>query len=374
MKTTPGSPFHPTFGSTPPELAGRHSIIDTIASALDDGPGSAARGSLITGARGIGKTVTLNAVEDIAAQRGWVVLSESVSPGLGNRIVDERIPDAYASLAAPPGRKIAGVVLPSGLGGVTLTPPAPPAQPGLRDSLNRLIDVVEENGGSGVMLTLDEVHGKSGREDLVELAIQIQHLIRRDRNIALIAAGLPRSVQDLLDEDVTTFLRRAKRFRLRPLTRPDTEDALQIPITENGREIEPAALDAAVSATYGYPYLVQIVGDYAWKRAPADGPIRLEHVHWAIRRAVADMGTQVHASALHDLSAKDREFLHAMSIDDGPSKISDVADRLGKGLNYTSMYRQRLLAAEVVQVSGHGLLEFALPYLRDYLRSPGPGY
>jgi hypothetical protein len=181
-------------------------------------------------------------------------------------------------------------------------------------------------------------------------------------------------VQDLLNDDVTTFLRRAKRFRLGALTRPDAEDALLVPIQEGGRSITAQALDRAVTATRGYPYLVQIVGDYSWKRAPEGQPINIDHVEWAVRRAVADMGAQVHEPALHDLSGKDREFLRAMALDDGPSNIGDIARRLGKGLNYTSPYRQRLLAAEMIREAGHGMLEFALPYLREHLRSLDTGY
>jgi hypothetical protein len=63
------NPFTPTFGSPPPLLAGREELL---AEALDDGPGSAGRATLYTGARGAGKTVLLNEVEDTARERGWL--------------------------------------------------------------------------------------------------------------------------------------------------------------------------------------------------------------------------------------------------------------------------------------------------------------
>lgn len=226
-----------------------------------------------------------------------------------------------------------------------------------------------------MLLTLDEVHGRRGRDDLIQVVAEVQHLIRRDKNVALVAAGLPAAVQDLLNEDVTTFLRRAKRFRLGPLTRPDAEDALRIPIEAANRTIASDALEAAVSATYGYPYLVQIIGDYAWKHAPAERTeLTLDDVTWAIRRAVYDIGEQVHAPALHDLSPRDRDFLSAMAQDDGPSSIADVAARLGKDANYTSQYRARLLAAEVIAAPTRGVVEFTLPYMAEYLRRLDKGY
>lgn len=41
---------------------------------------------------------------------------------------------------------------------------------------------------------------------------------------------------------------------------------------------------------------------------------------------------------------------------------------MGKKPSYASIYRTRLLEAQVIEDSGHGLLNFAIPYLREYLR------
>jgi hypothetical protein len=368
MKMTAGSPFHPTFGSSPPEFSGREAVIDAVTTALDDGAGSADRRAVIVGARGIGKTVTLNAIEDAAAARGWIIISETVTPGLNTRLLTERIPAAAGELRSPSGRRLTGVTLPAGLGGISLSEPAPPLSAGLRDALAELVTLARARGGSGLLITLDEVHGKGGRAELIELAAQLQHLLRRDVDIAFAAAGLPAAVNDVLNEDVATFLYRATRFHLAPLTKPETEDALQVPIESEGRTIESDALASAVQASVGYPYLIQSIGDLAWKRTPPDQPITRAEVAWAVRRAVASLGLQVHGPALHDLSPRDREFLVAMATDEGPSRISDVADRMGRKLPYVSQYRARLLAAEIIRPAGHGMVEFALPYLREYLR------
>jgi len=63
------SPFHPTFGVSPPLLVGRDQLVDEFVEALDDGPGAAGRATLYTGPRGSGKTVLLNAVENGAQRR-----------------------------------------------------------------------------------------------------------------------------------------------------------------------------------------------------------------------------------------------------------------------------------------------------------------
>ena len=81
------NPFKPSFGVTPPILVGRDGPIEDFAEALEDGPGSSGRATIYTGARGSGKTVMLNAVEDRARSLGWVVISETASPGFVERIV-----------------------------------------------------------------------------------------------------------------------------------------------------------------------------------------------------------------------------------------------------------------------------------------------
>ncbi len=87
-----GNPFRPSFGVSPPLLVGRDSLLDDFAEALEDGPGSAARATIYTGARGSGKTVMLNAVEDRAREHGWVVISETASPGFVDRIARQHLP------------------------------------------------------------------------------------------------------------------------------------------------------------------------------------------------------------------------------------------------------------------------------------------
>jgi len=58
------NPFTPTFGVTPPLLVGRGNVLDEFSLALDGGVGDPGRAMLLTGVRGAGKTVALNACEE----------------------------------------------------------------------------------------------------------------------------------------------------------------------------------------------------------------------------------------------------------------------------------------------------------------------
>lgn len=365
----PLSPFRPSFGTSPPLVAGRDPIVSEVADALDAGPGAAGRASLFTGNRGIGKTVMLNEVEALARERGWLVVSETATRGLLQRITTEALPGLADRLRqAPRDRtRIAGITLPAGLGAIDLDLPEPRSPGGLRPQVDLLTDVLADHG-TGILFTLDEVHAHVAQQDVEQLCATVQHAFREERPVAFAAAGLPAAVQDLLAADVSTFLRRARRFVLTPLSPVFAEEALRVPIESAGRRIDTQALRLAADATHGYPYLTQVVGDQIWRRDPESPDITREHVAAGVAAAIREFGTMVHEPALNDLSEMDRAFVKAMAEDADESATGDVAHRLGRSQAYISQYRTRLIVAGIIEPSRHGYVRFTIPYLRDFVR------
>lgn len=184
------------------------------------------------------------------------------------------------------------------------------------------------------------------------------------------AAGLPAAVNErLLRDQLITFLRRAERYVLGPLEPYEVAEALQRPIEASGRSITPEALDAAVQLSEGYPFLVQLVGYHLWRQHPDTPTITISEVKAARPAIIRRVGTLVHEPSLSEISDVDRAFLREMAVDDGPSRISDIAERLGVDSNYATKYRSRLLAAELIIAPARGYIDFELPYMRTYLRT-----
>lgn len=119
--------------------------------------------------------------------------------------------------------------------------------------------------------------------------------------------------------------------------------------------------------TGGYPFLIQLVGA-TWRLHPSVPEISLEDAERGVSNALRRLGSLVHEPALADTSAIDLSFLLAMAQDDGPSKMGDIQRRLDVDVNYASQYRLRLIAVELIEPVRHGYVDFALPYLREYLR------
>jgi hypothetical protein len=362
------NPFAPTFGTTPPLLVGRDEIIDDFRDALVSGPGAPGRATLVTGLRGTGKTVILNAFEDVAREVGWVVISETATPRFLDRLVEEHLPlllrrfDPKQTESEITGASIAPI------GGIQRSVKRThEPHPGLRDQLFRLADIIHEQSGAGVLITLDEVHRKQ-IDEIRELGAVVQHAFREGRAVAFAGAGLPSSVSDLLNDEVSTFLRRADRVHLDAVGRPDVERAIEVPVQDQGYEISATALQIATDGTRGYPFMIQLVGWHTWQRAGGADHIDEHHARQGVEKASRKVGALVHAPALADLSDIDRSFLAAMAHDDGPSRIKDLAQRLDVSGAYIGQYRRRLLESEMIYAPKYGWVDFTLPALRQYLR------
>lgn len=356
------NPFKPTAGARPPLLVGRAGALDSFLEGLSDGPGAPGLLTIFTGPRGVGKTVMLTAAEDAAREAGWVVISETATTGLMPR-VQETMRGALEELGdGPPGRRLTAVTA-AGFGLTTALPPE--RQIAWRELATNLLTILATKE-TGLLITVDEIHAVDRRE-LAELASIVQHLIREDLPIALVMAGIPKAVSDLLNEDVSTFLRRADRIDLRDVPIRDVREALAHTFEETSVQISAEQLDGAAEATGGYPFLIQLVGYHVWRRA-VDGVVTDESLAAGVDAARRRLGATVLQAALADLSHVDRTFLLKMAEDDGPSRLGDVAARLGESTKYAGVYRRRLLDAGVVVDAGRGLLDFAVPHLRLYLR------
>jgi hypothetical protein len=362
------NPFHASFGVSPPLLVGRDAVLEEFVEALEDGPGSSGRATLYTGARGSGKTVILNAVEDRARERGWLVISETATAGFIQRMTQQHLPRLLRDFdPSTVSRHLTGLTAPLNIGAVSWdTIESHVIQAGLRNQIELLTDLLSEHR-TGLLITLDEIHLNQIGE-LRELATTVQHAFREGRELAFAGAGLAAGVSDVVNDNVLTFLRRAERHTLGPVGRSEVQRAFSEPIAAAGRHIGADALEVMVDGARGYPFLLQLVGAQTWRIHPAATEVSVADATLGVARARLRLGTLIHEPALRAASDVDRSFLLAMARDDGPSRMADIQQRLNVDVNYASQYRLRLIAAELIHSTRRGYVDFALPYLREYLR------
>lgn len=371
----PRNPYTATMGKTPPVVAGRDSYVQDFAEALYDGPGTHERISIVTGPRGIGKTVLLNEFEEAARQQSWIVISETTTEHFNERIRDTLLRKMRE--AQPDNARLGSINLPFGWGGLSFDRTADQAPPpSLRSTLEEcfaLLEQMDQQRGkapTGILITLDELH-YAHMSDIIEFGTTMQHMIREDREIAVAMAGIPGAVKPLLaaneGRNPVTFLRRANRIEMGLVPLTDVADALEAPAREVDIAWTPEALELGTEATGGYPFMIQLVGQHAFRSA-REGVIDESAVRAGIVTARRKLGELVHEPSLADLSDVDRTFLTAMSQDDGPSRMADIAERMGVDTQYAGTYRRRLIEAEMIRPTGRGFVDYELPYIREYLR------
>lgn len=181
------NPFRPAFGASPTVLAGRTDVIDEFQIALDEGPGSPGRSMLISGPRGMGKTVVLNELEDEARQAGWLVVRANPGADLIDRLVRTDLPNLLVEHdPLQTDRRISGGGI-AGLGSIA-TEVHDRYQPehSLNSLLSRLTQLLGERE-TGVLISVDELQ-----------SIDIEHLRRsplRSKSVCAMIVRLPSSVQ-----------------------------------------------------------------------------------------------------------------------------------------------------------------------------------
>ena len=208
-------------------------------------------------------------------------------------------------------------------------------------------------------------------DEVKALAISVQHIIRQDLDIAFVFAGLPSMISGVINSRSLTFLRRAVPFELDALSLAEVADSLELTVSESGMTITRETAERMATLAAGYPFMVQLVGYYAWQSAARRGSneLLLEHVEHGARTARLRFAETAIEPALHRLSAGQVNYLLAMAEDEtGMSSTSVVATRLGKSTSQLSSTRQRLIDAELIDAAAWGKVRFAIPYMDQYLR------
>lgn len=358
------NPFRPTAGATPPELIGRQGTLDEFEYGLQIGAGAPGLLTIITGARGIGKTALLSAAQDKATEQGWVVIPETATSGFVGRIGETMRLHLEELGSCPTGRRITGLVIAC----FTFSTQLPPErQVDWRRLGGQLLNVLSEKK-TGLLFTVDEIHA-TDRAELSQLAADVQHFIREGLPIGLIFAGLPAAVSVLLNEGVATFLRRADRIDLHAAAINEVARSYTDTFCGAGISISNELIQQAAKATDGYPFLIQLIGYQLWRQAEINNmDINQENAAQAIDAAIRRHEATVIEAALSTASDKDKDFLHAMAEDDGPVAAGDIGKRLNAKSNVVANYRARLIAAGLIEAPAYGKVDFTIPGLRNYLR------
>lgn len=384
------NPFRPGAGARPPALAGRDRELQDFDVAIQRYMlGHPERSILLSGLRGVGKTVLLRECERIAGGHGWESRSleagrgeddlvEAVAAGARTALLQysrsarlrERARNALAVLRSfqlcwklPEGNEVVLAAAPafgqadSGSRGRDMT-----------DLLLALGEAAAERR-TGVLFTIDEMQFLPKRE-LADLCMALHKVSQHAVPVMVAGAGLP-SLPGLVGE-AKSYGERLFSFRtINSLPDADARRALADPVAP-GATWEPSALDEALRAAGGYPYFLQEVGRCAWNAAPRPDLIAHADVRQATPEALRSLDEGFFRVRFDRATDGGRAYLRAMAtMGPGPHRTRDVAQHLGKNSAAASGVRTNLIQKGLCYAPRPGYVGFTVPLFDGYLQRVG---
>ena len=384
------NPYAPGAGQRPPELAGRDAELAGFEVLLERVTrGRPERSVILTGLRGVGKTVLLNALRSAAVRRGWGTGKLEARPDQPmRRTLAAALHLAVRELAgsnADEATHALGVLksFAQRADGTKGRPWQPgidvPAVPGRADSGDIEIDLVElfsdiaglaGDSGHGVAIFLDEMQDL-GPHDVSALCAACHEVSQRGLPLVVVGAGLPH-LPSVLSASKSYSERMFRYARIDRLDRAAHDQALRAPARDEDADFTDDALDAMYEVTGGYPYFVQAYGKVAWDLAPRS-PITAADVAVAAPEAEAELAVGFFGSRFERATPAEREYLRAMAdLADGTAEAvatAAVAETLGRPPQSLSPARDGLLKKGLVYSGQRGRISFTVPHFGRYLRA-----
>ncbi|HTJ40028.1 MAG TPA: ATP-binding protein [Dactylosporangium sp.] len=393
------NPYAPGAGQRPPELAGRDRELHAFEVVLERvARGRPERSLMLTGLRGVGKTVLLNTLRSEAISRLWGTGKIEARPDQSlRRPVSAALHMAIRELAPhhrAPDRidEFLGVLKAFALREDPRKPPSKlrdrwqpgidvPAATGRADSGDIEIDLVElftdaasvaTDVGTGVALFIDELQDLAA-DDISALCAACHELSQTGAPLIVVGAGLPH-VPALLSASKSYSERLFRYQRIDRLDRIAADLALTAPAEREEVEYEPKALDALYEASGGYPYFVQAYGKATWDHAPRS-PITAADVRVAAPEAEAELAVGFFGSRYERATPAEREYMRTMAtllpaVDVSEAvATAEIAKTLERRPASLSPARDALIKKGLIYSGERGTVAFTVPHFARYLRT-----
>lgn len=340
------NPFSITFGMEPNNYIKRiqetNKIIENFNS---ETPSSYVY--LITGVRGSGKTVFLSNIASILNKDDRWIVADS---GQKSNILENIASDIYEN------GKVKHLFVKKefnfSFNGISFSLKGKEPVSSVMGVLKKMLEHIKSKG-KRVLITIDEVDNSQNMKEFVQA---YQSLIRLHYPVMLLMTGLYENVSKLQDDSSITFLYRAPKIHLGPLSLS----------TIASRYREYLGVDEQTSIklskmTNGYAYAYQVLGFLLSESGKNDiDQSILSEYDQTLAECVYD-------KAFSELSPKEKEVLMAMN-NDGETEIKDIKEATSIDQKALSVYRDRLIKRGILISNSYGKIEFALPRFNEFLK------
>lgn len=382
------NPFSPGAGAPPPELVGRENILQQATVLIGRIKERRPEKSLmLTGLRGVGKTVLLNRIERQAREEGYKTvylearedrtLGQVLAPELKRVLFEldakakakEKVRRAMLAL-----RNFVGNFSVS-FGGLSIE-----LEPfhGLADSGDiesdltmLLLAVAEAAEGQeeAIALFVDEIQYFS-EEEFSALIMAMHRIQQKALPMFLVGAGLP--ILPALAGNSKSYAERLFAFpKIDALNKEEARHALLSPLNKNNVEITPDAFEQIFNYTRGYPYFLQEWGYQIWNQTE-EPPISFAVVEKASETVIKRLDENFFRVRFDRLTGNEKKFLGAMAMVAMSSsskrvRISDIAVNMGQKKSTLAPVRASLIKKGMIYSPAYGEMDFTVPLFADFM-------
>jgi len=378
------NPYRPGFNQPPLVFAGRTDVLDGAAEALAVAAydGRTPRPLILLGPRGVGKTVTLGEISELAAEtHSWPTVHveakvtgpflAEITAGVrsaGRLLAGEDLAHRRSRIRVTGGKVEARAF---GVGGeVQFDAQGRDAEPAhLGSALTETMRIAVDRG-AGLVVTVDEVQNADPGE-LSMLFGVVQEHVPDGWPLVLALAALPTLRESRGRRRLPTYLERAEWHDLDTLPPGEARQALVGPAQQAGRPTTPAAADLLLDHAGGYPYAIQVAGHFAWRASHGSRAIGVDHARSAVPKIEADLA-KLFRSRWDDASPREQQYLRAMAEVAGRGEVprgGTVAAELGAPVTSVSYLRARLLRKGTIYRQAGGALHFITPGMGAWIRA-----
>lgn len=380
------NPFSPGAGNQPPELAGRADLlhrVEILLARVKAGRGE--QSMFMVGLRGVGKTVLLNRVRELAVAQGYHAL-----------LIEAHENKSLPQLLLPPLRQVLFAldrmqnvsqkvkrglrVLRSFIGavkvkvgeaefGLDIDPETGSADSGdLEADLAELFVAVGEaaaDRGTAVAIIIDELQYLAESE-MSALIMAIHRVSQRNLPMVLVGAGLPQLV-GLAGKSKSYAERLFTYPEVGALSAADAALALQGPVASQGVTFTLEALAEVYRVTQGYPYFLQEWGYQSWNLAE-HSPIDLALIQQTTIASTQRLDSSFFRVRFDRLTPREKDYLCALAeMGNGNQRSGGVAERLGVKVQTIAPLRSSLIKKGMIYSPAHGDTAFTVPLFDQFM-------
>ncbi|WP_428489562.1 AAA family ATPase [Rhodopila sp.] len=385
------NPYAPGAGTPPPTLAGRDALLDAAKLALERiHIGRPAKSFIAVGLRGVGKTVIMNQVQQIAESEKFhsiyieafdeIRLPDALTKALRPVLLKISKREAVHDLAV---RALAGLrnfasAFSVSFQGFDL---GVQAEAGLADTgditadLPDLLVAIGEAAkatGSALAIIIDEVQ-YLGETDMSALIMAIHRCNQKLLPVVLFGAGLPQLRGKM--GDAKSYVERLFDFpNVDALSSDDARLAIEKPANDEGIQYTTDALVEILRVTSCYPYFLQEWGHFAWLSAQ-ENPITKDDVLRSHDQAISKLDQSFFRVRLDRMTPTERKYMRALAeLGPGSHRSGDIARVYGANVTSVAPLRSGLIAKGMIYSPAHGDTAFTVPLFDDFMRREMPNW